>query len=44
MNVKLCEIFQLLNCGCEMREAMILALMKGINAIAYMETCRKSGL
>ena len=40
----ICEIFQILNCGCEMKEAKILAFMKAIYAIAYMEACKKSGL
>ena len=40
----ICEIFQILNCGCEMKEAMILAVMKAIYAIAYTEACKKSGL
>ena len=40
----ICEIFQILNCECEMKEAMILAVMKAIYAIAYMEACKKSGL
>ena len=40
----ICEIFQILNCGCEMNEAMILVVVKGIYAIAYIEDCKKSGL
>ena len=40
----ICEIFQILNCGCEMNEAMILAVMKAIYPIAYIEACKKSGL
>ena len=44
MNVKLCEIFQILNWGCEIKEVMILAVMKAIYAIAYIEACKKSGL
>ena len=31
----ICDIFQILNCGCEMKEAKILAVMKAIYAIAY---------
>ena len=37
MNVKLSEIFQILKCGCEMREAMIFAVMNAIYAIAYIK-------
>ena len=33
----LCEVFHILNCRCEMKWAMILAVMKGIYAIAYVE-------
>ena len=40
----ICEIFQMLNCGCEMKEAMIPAVMKAIYTIAYIEACKKSGL
>ena len=40
----ICEIFQILNCECEMKEAMILAVMKAIYAIAYIAACKKSGL
>ena len=40
----ICEIFQILNCECEMKEAMMLAVMKAIYAIAYIEACKKSGL
>ena len=40
----ICEIFQILNCGCEMKEAKILAFMKAIYVIVYMEACKKSGL
>ena len=40
----ICEIFQILNCGCQVKEAMILAVMKAIYAIAYMEACKKSRL
>ena len=38
------EIFQTFNCGCGIKEAMILTVMKAINAIAYIEACKKSGL
>ena len=38
------EIFQILNCGHEIKEAMILPGMKAIYAIAYIEACKKSGL
>ena len=31
----ICDIFQILSCGCEMKEAKILAVMKAIYAIAY---------
>ena len=40
----ICKIFQILNCGCEMKEAVILAVMKAIYAIAYTEACKNSGL
>ena len=40
----ICEIFQILNCKCEIKDAMILAVMKQIYAIAYIEACKKSGL
>ena len=40
----ICEIFQILNCGCEMKDAMIHAVLKVTYAIAYMEACKKSGL
>ena len=40
----ICEIFQILNCGCEMKEAIDLAVMKAIYAIAYTEACKKLGL
>ena len=40
----ICETCQILNCKCEMKEAMILAVMKAIYAIAYIEACKKSGL
>ena len=40
----ICEIFQILNCECEMKEAMILEVMKAICSIAYIEACKKSGL
>ena len=33
----ICEIFQILQCGCEMREAMIFAVMNAICASAYIE-------
>ena len=29
------EIFHILNCGCEIKQAMILAVMTAIHAIAY---------
>ena len=45
MNVKFYyETFQTLNCGCGIKEAMILAVMKAIYAIAYIEACKKSVL
>ena len=44
MIVKLCEIFQILNWGCEIKEVLIFAVMKAIYAIAYIEGCKKSGL
>ena len=34
----------ILNCGCEIKDAMILAVMKAVYAIAYIEACKKSGL
>ena len=40
----ICERFHILNCECEMKEAMILAVMTAIYAIAYIEACKKSGL
>ena len=40
----ICEIFQILNWECEMKEAMMLAVMKAIYAIACIEACKKSGL
>ena len=40
----ICEIFQIMNWECEMKEAMILAVMKGIYAIGFIEACKKSGL
>ena len=33
----MCEIFRRLNCKCEMKEAMILAVMKAIYAFEYKE-------
>ena len=33
----ICEIFEILNCECEMKEAMILAVMNAICAIEYVE-------
>ena len=36
----ICKIFDILNCGCEFKQAMILAVMKAIyamDAIAYIE-------
>ena len=38
------EIFHILNSWCEIKEAMILAVMNVIYAIAYTEACKKSGL
>ena len=40
----ICEIFEILNCGCEMNEAMIFAAMKAIYAIACIKACKKSGV
>ena len=40
----ICEIFHILNCECEMKEAMMLAVMTAIYAIAYIKACKKSGL
>ena len=40
----ICEIFEILNCRSEMKEAMILAVMNAIYASAYMEACKQSGL
>ena len=37
----ICEIFQILNCRCEIKEAMILAVMKAIYGFAYIEACKK---
>ena len=31
------EIFHILNCRCEIKEAMILSVMKAIHAIEYLE-------
>ena len=39
-----CETFQILNCGCEMKEALILAVMKASYGFVYIEACKKSGL
>ena len=33
----ICEIFEILNCECEVKEAMILAVMNAIYAIEYVE-------
>ena len=38
----ICEIFQILKCGCEMREAMIFAVMNAIYAIVYIKKPLKS--
>ena len=40
----ICEILHILNCECEMKEAMMLAVMTAIYAIAYIEACKKSRL
>ena len=37
MNVKLCKIFNILNCECEFKKAIILVVMKAIYAVAYIE-------
>ena len=37
MNLKLCEIFQILNCGCEIKKGMMLTVMNAIYAIEDIE-------
>ena len=38
----ICEIFEILNCRSEMKEAMILGVMNAIYAIAYIKKPLKS--